>query len=110
MSRWRWLVFIFSCMVLTSGVCCFLVEKQWIKGLGPGTLCFFYRFFSFSFSRAGLGPGTLYFFSFVRELATPGVLHSENEIEKYLMKGLGPGTFLFCFFLKVLMNTLLVLC
>eukprot|EP00802_Teleaulax_amphioxeia_P014835 Tamp_14914.p1 GENE.Tamp_14914~~Tamp_14914.p1 ORF type:complete len:240 (+),score=30.00 Tamp_14914:143-862(+) len=36
MSRWRWLVFIFSCMVLTSGVCCFLVEKQWIKGLGPG--------------------------------------------------------------------------
>jgi hypothetical protein len=55
----------------------------------------------------GLGSGTLYFFSFVRELATPGVLHSENEIEKYLMKGLGPGTFLFCFFLKVLMNTLL---
>jgi hypothetical protein len=47
MSRWRWLVFIFSCMVLTSGVCCFLVEKQWIKGLGPGTLCFFNRFLFF---------------------------------------------------------------
>ena len=61
---------------------------------------FFLSFFFLFFSRAGLGPGTLYFFSFVRELATPGVLHSENEIEKYLMKGLGPGTFFFVFFSK----------
>ena len=27
MSRWRWLVFVFSAMVLASGMCCFLVEK-----------------------------------------------------------------------------------
>lgn len=36
MSRWRWSVFLFSAMVLASGVCCFLLEKDWIKGLGPG--------------------------------------------------------------------------
>ena len=36
MSRWRWLVFLFSAMVLASGVCCFLVERDWVRGLGPG--------------------------------------------------------------------------
>ena len=36
MSRWRWMVFLFSSMVLASGVSCFLVEKDWIQGLGPG--------------------------------------------------------------------------
>mmetsp|Transcript_27583 Transcript_27583/g.55885 ORF Transcript_27583/g.55885 Transcript_27583/m.55885 type:complete len:233 (-) Transcript_27583:79-777(-) len=29
-SRWRYLVFIFSSMVFTSGICCFLVEKGWL--------------------------------------------------------------------------------
>jgi len=29
-SRWRYMVFIFSCMVFTSGICCFLLEKGWL--------------------------------------------------------------------------------
>jgi uncharacterized membrane protein YfcA len=36
MSRWRWIVFLFSSMVLASGFSCFLVERDWIRGLGPG--------------------------------------------------------------------------
>jgi len=36
MSRWRWLVFLFSSLVFASGLCCFVVEKNWIRGLGPG--------------------------------------------------------------------------
>mmetsp|Transcript_4856 Transcript_4856/g.9622 ORF Transcript_4856/g.9622 Transcript_4856/m.9622 type:complete len:234 (-) Transcript_4856:105-806(-) len=33
MSRWRYMVFIFSSMVFTAGVCCFLLEKNWNVGL-----------------------------------------------------------------------------
>mmetsp|Transcript_45878 Transcript_45878/g.109490 ORF Transcript_45878/g.109490 Transcript_45878/m.109490 type:complete len:236 (-) Transcript_45878:48-755(-) len=55
MSRWRWLVFIFSCLVIASGLCCFLLEKHWLTGLSAAfktpmytmlgtSLCFAFTF------------------------------------------------------------------
>eukprot|EP00292_Cryptomonas_paramecium_P014548 CAMPEP_0113711348 /NCGR_PEP_ID=MMETSP0038_2-20120614/30702_1 /TAXON_ID=2898 /ORGANISM="Cryptomonas paramecium" /LENGTH=139 /DNA_ID=CAMNT_0000637585 /DNA_START=201 /DNA_END=616 /DNA_ORIENTATION=- /assembly_acc=CAM_ASM_000170 len=35
MTRWRWLVFIFSTLVVVSGISCFLLEKRWVGALTP---------------------------------------------------------------------------
>ncbi|EKX51072.1 hypothetical protein GUITHDRAFT_102994 [Guillardia theta CCMP2712] len=35
MTRWRFLVFVFSTLILSSGICCFLLNKDWLVGLSP---------------------------------------------------------------------------
>jgi hypothetical protein len=87
--RWRLLVFLFSCLVITSGLCCFMLEKRWLTGLTPAFKTPLY---------AMLGTSLCFAFTFsVVDLVNAHVCHCCNGAELYGIPPVPASPFCFPF-------------